>query len=279
MSDEIRFDGQSVLVTGSGRGLGAAYARAFAERGASVVVHDAGLALDGSGGDRAIADAVVAEIVGAGGTAVASYEDLRSQDGCQAVVAGVLAAFGRLDAVVHNAGLLVFEPLEQAERSWGAVLATSIDAAFRITRAAWEPMKAQGHGRLVFTTSSRAMWLKDALVGSAAYCTGKMGAFGLMLVAAAEGAPHGIRANAIAPVAETRMLQRHAEPGELAPELVAPAVLYLASDRCDVTGVVVLAAGGTFGTVAWQAANEIDCATPEEIADRWHELEGVSTTS
>jgi NAD(P)-dependent dehydrogenase (short-subunit alcohol dehydrogenase family) len=267
----IRFDDQVVLVTGAGRGLGAAYARAFAERGAAVVVHDAGLSLDGAGGDRAIADAVAKEIGG-----LASYEDLRSEAGCRHLVEQTLHAFGRLDAVVHNAGLLVFEKLDDAERNWDAVLSTSIDAAFHITRAAWGPMQDQGYGRFVFTTSSRAMWLKDALVGAAAYCTGKMGAVGLMLVTAAEGAEHGIKANAIAPVAETRMLQRKVQPGELAPKLVAPGVVYLASDRCEVNGIVVQAAGGTFNTVAWQRGAEIECATPEELAD---ELEGVVRTT
>jgi NAD(P)-dependent dehydrogenase (short-subunit alcohol dehydrogenase family) len=278
VSDEIRFDGQTVLVTGAGRGLGAAYARAFAARGADVVVHDAGLALDGSGGDRSVADAVVDEIARAGGSALASYDDLRDATACRRIVERTLEHFRRLDAVVHNAGLLVFEELEQADRSWDTVRATSLDAPFRLTRAAWPAMKTQGYGRLVFTTSGRAMRLKDSVAGMAAYNAGKMGSFGLMLSVAAEGAAHGIRANAVSPVAETRMLQREVEPGELAPELVAPAVLYLASDRCEVSGKVLRAAGGTFGTVAWQEGPEIDCATPEEIAERWHELEGAVST-
>jgi NAD(P)-dependent dehydrogenase (short-subunit alcohol dehydrogenase family) len=279
MTDEIRFDGRAVLVTGAGRGLGAAYARALATRGASVVVHDAGVALDGGGGDHAVADRVVAEIERAGGTAAGSYEDLRNEAGCFELVARTLDAFGRLDAIVHNAGLLVFEPLEEAQPSWAAVLGTSLDAAFHVTRAAWPTMKAQGYGRVVFTVSGRAMKLKDSVASMSAYNAGKMGAFGLMLSVAAEGAGHGIRANAIAPVARTRMSDRPAEAGTLAPELVAPGVLYLASDRCDVSGVVLHAEGGAFCTVAWQAGHEIDCATPEEIAERWHDIEGVAQTS
>lgn len=279
MSDAIRFDEQAALVTGAGRGLGAAYARALAERGASVVVHDAGLALDGGGGDSAVADAVVDEIDRAGGTAVPAYEDLRSKEACVDLVAFAVETFGRLDAIVHNAGLLVFESLEEPHPSWDAVVRTSLDAPFHITRAAWPTMVEQGNGRLVFTTSGRAMRLKDSVSGLAAYSAGKMGAFGLMLAVAAEGAQHGIRANAVSPVAATRMLQRRAEPGELAPESVAPAVLYLASERCDVSGVVLRAADGTFGTVAWEAAGEIEAATPEEIAERWHELEGVAPTA
>jgi len=272
---EIRFDGRTVLVTGAGRGLGAAYARAFAARGADVVVHDAGVDLDGGGGDPAVADAVVAEL---GGSAVASYEDLRDEAGCRRLVSHALDAFGRLDVLVHNAGLLVFEGLEVAQRSWEAVRAVSLDAPFHLTRAAWPTLRDQGYGRLVFTTSSRAMRPGDDVAGMSAYSAGKMGAFGLMLAVAAEGAAHGILANAISPVAATRMSTRDAKPGELDAELVVPAVLYLASEGCAVSGAVLRAAGGSFGTVAWQAGDEIECASAEELAERWPEIEGVVHT-
>jgi NAD(P)-dependent dehydrogenase (short-subunit alcohol dehydrogenase family) len=279
MSEEIRFDDRVVLVTGAGRGLGAAYARAFAERGASVVVHDAGLALDGSGGDHAVADSLAAEMRRAGGTATAAYQDLREESECVGLVAQALEEHGRLDAIVHNAGLLVFETVEHPEPNWEAVVRTSLDAPFHITRAAWPALVHQSYGRVVFTTSGRAMRLKDSVAGLAAYSAGKMGAFGLMLAVAAEGEAHGIRANAISPVAATRMTQRRVEADELAPDLVAPAVVYLASDRCDVSGVVVRAAGGSFGTVAWREGPEIECASAEELADRWHELAGVAATA
>ena len=111
----------------------------------------------------------------------------------------------------------------------------------------------QGYGRLVFTTSAHAMHLKPSLAGEAAYAAGKAGAFGLMLAVAAEGAEHGIRANAIAPVAGTRISRREIGPGELAAERVAPAVLYLASERCDLSGVVLGAEDGRFWPLAWQA--------------------------
>jgi NAD(P)-dependent dehydrogenase (short-subunit alcohol dehydrogenase family) len=279
VSAEIRFDGRTVLVTGAGRGLGAAYARAFAARGASVAVHDAGVALDGSGGDTSVADDVAAEITAAGGTAVAAYEDLRCEEACFALASRAIDAFGRLDVVVHNAGLHVREPLEQRHPSWDSVLAASLDAPFHLTRAAWPSMKERGYGRLVFTISRRAMRLKESVAGLSAYNAGKMGAFGLMLAVAAEGAGHGIRANAVSPVALTRMSDRRAEPAVLAPEAVAPGVLYLASEGCAVSGVVLHAEGGAFSTLAWRDGDEIDCATPEEVAERWHEIEGAAHTA
>ena len=118
--NEIRFDERVVLVTGAGRGLGAAYARAFAARGASVVVHDAGVERDGSGGDPAVADAVVAEIAAAGGTAIAAYENLEAEGAGPKLVELAVERFGRLDAVVHNAGLVIWEEIEVADASWSA---------------------------------------------------------------------------------------------------------------------------------------------------------------
>jgi NAD(P)-dependent dehydrogenase (short-subunit alcohol dehydrogenase family) len=240
------FDGQVVLVTGAGRGLGAAYARAFAERGATVIVHDAGLAVDGSGGDRTVADTLAGEIGG-----VAAHQDLRDAESCRALVERTLDAFGRLDAIVHNAGLLAIEPIEDAHRHWDDVRQTSLDAPFHITRAAWPALKRQGYGRVVFTTSSRAMFPRASVSGFAAYAASRMGAFGLMLAVAAEGEPHGILANAIAPVVTGTRTSTRELTSELTPEHVLPAVLHLASRACDLSGVVVHAEGGSFHTVGW----------------------------
>ena len=208
--NEIRFGERVALVTGSGRGLGRAYALALARRGASVVVHDAGVEADGSGGDPTVADGVVAEIVTAGGTAVPCYENVESEAGCLAAVEFAFASFGRLDVVIQNAGLLAWEEFEDADRSWERLRRVNVDAPFHITRAVLPTMKQQGYGRFVFTTSGRAMDLERTRPGLAAYAVGKMSHFALMIVAAVEGAPHGILANAIAPAAATRM---HAQTG------------------------------------------------------------------
>lgn len=274
-----RFDERVVLVTGAGRGLGAAYARAFAARGASIVVHDAGVQQDGSGGDPAIADAVVNEIASAGGTAVASYDNLEEPDAGARIVEQVLERFGRLDAVIQNAGLVIWEELEAADRGWDRMRRISIDAPFQITRAAFPVMKEQGYGRLVFTTSGRAMSAERTRPGLAAYAVAKMAAVGLMFVTAAEGEPYGILANAISPAAATRVLTWKVEPGELEPEQVVPGVLFLASEQCTFAGKVLEAGGGEFSVARWTSSEDVDLGRepvePEVIAERWPEIEGV----
>jgi NAD(P)-dependent dehydrogenase (short-subunit alcohol dehydrogenase family) len=277
--NEIRFDERVVLVTGAGRGLGAAYARAFAERGASVVVHDAGVERDGSGGDPAVADAVVAEIAAVGGTAIAAYDNLEDECAGLRLVELAVGHFGRLDAVVHNAGLVIWAEIEVADAGWKRMRRIGIDAPFHITRTAFPVMREQGFGRFVFTTSGRAMAVERTRPGLAAYAAAKMAAFGLMIVTAAAGEQHGIRANAVSPAAATRVLVREVLPGELEPEQVVPGVLFLASDQCGFSGKVLEAAGGEFDVARWVSSDEVsfgrDPVAPEVIREQWHEIEGA----
>jgi NAD(P)-dependent dehydrogenase (short-subunit alcohol dehydrogenase family) len=272
----IRFDGRAALVTGAGRGLGRAYAKAFAERGAAVVVHDAGVERGGEGGDPSVADSVVEEIRAAGGTAIPAYENLSSEEGCVALVERAARALGSLDIVVNNAGLVVYEEIHEAHRSWEVMRSVQIDAPFHVSRTAFPLMKRRKYGRLLFTTSGIAMSADDTRPGLSAYCAGKMAQFGLMVVFAAEGREHGILANAISPVAATRVYTRHAKPGELEPEQVAPGVLFLASEECDVTGAVLSAAGGRFSQRRWTAGGIVDFGRepvdPDEVARRWADL-------
>lgn len=275
---QIRFDGQVVVITGAGRGLGAAYARLIAALGGVVVVHDAGVAGDGSGFDPSIADAVVAEIVASGGQAAACYENLDEPAAAGAgIVEFAVARFGRLDALVHNAGLVVFADLEQSDPVlWRRMLAIAVDAPFHLARAAVPHMRREGYGRIVLTTSGRAMRVEDCVPGLVAYSTAKMARVGLMVGLAAELQGSGIEVNAISPVAATRVLRRQAP--ELLPELVAPAAAFLASSACDRSGVVIDAAGGRFAVGFWQHGEPIDLGptpvSPEELAGLWRRVAG-----
>jgi NAD(P)-dependent dehydrogenase (short-subunit alcohol dehydrogenase family) len=273
----IRFDSQVIIVTGAGRGLGAAYARLLAARGGAVVVHDAGVAQDGSGFDPSVAEAVVREIAASGGTAVASYENLEDAAACRRVVEFAVARFGRLDALVHNAGLVIFASLEEtAPAVWDRMVAIGVDAPFHLARAAVPHMRRQGYGRIVLTTSGRAMRAEDCVPGLIAYSATKMAQVGLMVGLAAELRDTDIRVNAISPVAATRVLRRSAP--ELAPDLVAPGVVFLASSACGMTGAVLHAAGGRFSAAWWDRSDGLDFgptpASPEDIAARWRQIAG-----
>jgi NAD(P)-dependent dehydrogenase (short-subunit alcohol dehydrogenase family) len=155
----------------------------------------------------------------------------------------------------------------------------NVDAPFHVTRAAFPVMKQQGYGRFVFTTSGRAMAVERTRPGLASYAVGKMAHFALMIVTSAEGEEHGIRANAVAPAAATRMLRRQVEPGELEPNQVVPGVLFLASDQCTFSGRVLEAAGGEFDVARWTSSEEVDFGRvpvePEALAERWEEIEGA----
>ena len=280
-SKENRFDGRVAIVTGGGRGLGASYARLLAARGAAVLVHDAGVAQDGTGFDRTVADSVVAEITTAGGSAAACYENLEDSDACARVVKCALDQFGGVDILVHNAGLVIFAAFEETSREiWDRMINLTVNAPFYLIRTALSYMRHQNYGRIVMTTSERAMRVEDCVPGLTAYCTGKMAAVGMMVGLAAELRDTGVRINTISPVAATRVLRRSAP--ELRPELVAPGVAFLASSGCDVSGVVLQAAGGRFSATWWSGGKEVDLGaadTPEAVAAHWRELISSSEAS
>lgn len=275
----IGFDGQVVLVTGAGRGLGAAHARLFASLGAAVVVHDAGVGLDGSGRDPTVADSVVGEILASGGRAEPNHEDLTEPGAPERVVEFALERFGRLDALVHNAGLLAWREIDETDDDlWRRIRMVGVDAAFALCRSAFRIMKRQRYGRIVLTTSGRAMYVDASLPGLSAYSTAKGAQLGLMVALSAEGAPHGIRINAISPVAATRMFRGEVEGGELRPELVSPGVAFLASAACDISGVILRAMDGRFSAVRWGSPPEVDLGrepvSPDVVASHWPEILG-----
>jgi NAD(P)-dependent dehydrogenase (short-subunit alcohol dehydrogenase family) len=275
----FRFDEQVAIVTGSGRGLGKAYVTLLAERGASVVVHDAGVALDGTGFDPGIANAVVQEITAAGGKAVPCYENIETHEGCLRLIDTALIHFGRLDILIHNAGWISFTPLEEmTPELLQRILNIQVAAPFWLSQAAFPIMQYQNYGRIVFTTSGRAMFLEDALPDLSGYAIGKMAQLGLMNALAVAGESHGIRVNAISPVAATRMFRSTVAPGTLRPEQVAPGMAFLASSQCDLSGVVLQAGDGHFAVARWQRSAGVDFGgedvTPEDIAERWSKITG-----
>lgn len=256
----IDFDEQAVIVTGAGRGLGRLYAMEFARRGARLVVNDLGGSVDGRGTDRSVADLVVEEIRGDGGAAVASYESVETPEGGEAIVRCALDNFGRIDAVVSNAGIFrtpSFEELPPEE--WRHMLRVHLDGAFYLSQPAFRVMKAQGYGRFVFIASSAGLFGQP---NSAHYGAAKAGTVGLTNAIAIEGEPHGVLANAVLPFGYSRMVtstlgdeEAHAlrEASEfmraIEPELVVPMVVYLASRACQVTHHNYSACAGRFSRV------------------------------
>jgi len=249
---ELRFDGRVAVVTGAGRGIGRAYAHLLAERGAGVVVNDLGASVGGNGADPGPAAAVAAEIVGAGGTAVADANDVASAAGARALVDSAIDRFGRVDVLVNNAGIVRWAAFPDAdEGNLAAHWAVHVAGSFNTARAAWPHMVAQGYGRVVMTTSSGMFGLPN----NTSYATAKAAVIGLARSLTTAGAAHGIKVNLVAPAAMTRMAGRAsgavdpeegAESGPMAPHLVAPLVAYLAHETCPVSGEMYAAGAGRF---------------------------------
>lgn len=269
MTEEIRLDGRVVVITGAGRGLGRAHALLLARRGARVVVNDVGVNVDGTGG-APIADEVVGEIRSLGADALASTHDISCPEGGQALVEAAVAHFGRLDAVVHNAGVLRDKTVTKLEPGdVRAVNAVHLEAAFWILKPAMLEMRRQNFGRIVLTTSASGLF---GTFGQSNYAAAKMGLVGLMRVAAQEGAKFGIHCNCVAPTARTRMTE--ALVGDLAnkldPEHVAPLVAFLVSEQCKLNNRIFSAGGGRYANVflgltpGWVHRGERP-ATPEEV--------------
>ncbi|MBW2351845.1 MAG: SDR family NAD(P)-dependent oxidoreductase [Deltaproteobacteria bacterium] len=248
----IRFDGQVAIVTGAGAGLGRVYALELAARGARVVVNDIGSARDGSGeGSSAPADRVVEEIRAAGGEAVADYHSVATPEGGRAIVDTAVTAFGRVDILINNAGILRDKTLVKMEpENWDAVMAVHLKGAYNVTRPAFIKMRENRYGRIVLTTSAAGLY---GNFGQTNYSSAKMGLIGFMNTARLEGENHNIKINTIAPVAATRLTEDILPPDllkKLKPEFVAPLVLYLCSELCPVSGAVYNAGMGYFNRVA-----------------------------
>lgn len=284
----IDFAGQAVIVTGAGRGLGRLYALELARRGAAVVVNDLGGSMRGDGSDPSVADDVVAEITTAGGRAVASHDSVDTPAGGAAIVATAVESFGRLDAVISNAGIfnsIAFEDLSVDD--WRRMLSVHLDGGFYLSQPAYRVMKTQGYGRFVFVSSSGGMFGQPM---EAHYAAAKAGLVGLSNVIAIEGAAHGILSNTVLPFGFSRMVTETVgdpkaleETGFLkliAPELVVPLAVFLASRTCGLTHHNYSACAGRYARVfvglgdGWLAGADMAPTVEDIVAN----LDKVSAT-
>ncbi|MCB1270959.1 MAG: SDR family oxidoreductase [Microthrixaceae bacterium] len=273
MSD-LGFDGQVAIITGAGGGLGRSHALELARRGARVVVNDLGGAVDGSGGSDSAAQKVVDEITAAGGEAVADHNSVATAEGGEAIVQTALDAFDTVDIVINNAGILRDKTFHNlTPELLEPVIAVHLLGAFYVTLPAWKIMREKGYGRVVNTSSNSGLL---GNFGQSNYGAAKLGLVGLTRVLANEGKAKGIKANAIAPVAKTRMTEDLLGPmgDKLEPSEVTPTVVYLAHEDCPVNGEVYSVAGGVVAryfiglTPGWYSEGH----SVEDVRDHFDEI-------
>jgi NAD(P)-dependent dehydrogenase (short-subunit alcohol dehydrogenase family) len=249
---EVRFDGRVAIVTGAGGGLGRSHALLLASRGAKVVVNDLGGARDGTGpGASSMADQVVDEIKAAGGEAVANYDGVDTAAGGESIVKTAMDAFGKVDIVIANAGILrdrAFHNL--TEEDWDKIFAVHVKGSFNVIQPAFRIMRQNNYGRIIVTTSNAGLY---GNFGQANYSAAKTAVLGFASTLELEGAKYNIKANVIAPVAASRLTEDVMPPQvleRLKPELVSPVVAYLCSEECQVSGNIFTAGGGYVGRAA-----------------------------
>jgi NAD(P)-dependent dehydrogenase (short-subunit alcohol dehydrogenase family) len=280
---ELRFDDRVAIVTGGGGGLGREQALSLASRGAAVVVADLGTSVHGDGSSSAPAEKVADEIRKLGGRAVSVSESVADEEGVAAIVGSAVDAFGRLDILVHYAGIQRVKHLTDTTLDdFVAHLGVHMVGAFLMARAAWPHLIRSGAGRIVIATSTSAL----GITGYTSYASAKAGLIGLTRVLALEGQPHGIAVNAIAPSAATRMAfakdaakdiptdVREAMARTSPPSLVAPVVTYLCHSTCGQSGEVLFAGGGRITRIvlAETPGIVVEEPTPEIVAGRIQEI-------
>ncbi|MGQ4618614.1 SDR family NAD(P)-dependent oxidoreductase [Nocardia sp. R7R-8] len=269
-----------IVVTGAGGGLGREYALLLAAEGAQVVVNDLGGAKDGSGSGTSMADAVVQEIRDAGGTAVANYDNIATEDGAANLIKTAVDEFGAVHGVIHNAGILRDGSFaKMTADNWESVQKVHLWGGYYVIRAAWPHFREQNHGRIVVAASTSGLF---GNFGQANYGAAKLGLVGLINTLAIEGARANIRANAIAPLAATRMTEDVA-PKELLDKLppahVAGVVGYLMSDECEDTATVIVAGGGrVYRVQQFQNKGAVFAEPPsiDEVAAQWSQITDMS---
>ena len=272
---DLWFDGRVAIVTGAGNGLGREHALLLASRGARVVVNDLGGSTEGTGASSTPAEATVAAITAAGGEAVVDTNSVATPEGGEAIVQTALDAFGQVDIVINNAGILRDKAFHnQDDDTVQAVLDVHLSGAFNVTRPAWRLMREQNYGRVVNTASNAGIL---GNFGQANYAAAKMGLVGFTRVLSIEGERKGIKANIIAPIARTRMTEELL--GDVAdliePKLVSPVVAWLAHEDCPVNGHIYSVGGGRVARFFVGATKGYvnTSLTPEDVRDHQAEIE------
>jgi NAD(P)-dependent dehydrogenase (short-subunit alcohol dehydrogenase family) len=246
---DIGYDGKVAIITGAGGGLGRSHALELAKRGARIVVNDLGGSVSGDGGDAGPAQQVVKEIEALGGEAIANGDSVATPEGGEAIVQAALDAFGTVDIVINNAGILRDKSFHNLTPDLiNPVLDVHLRGAFYVTQPAWKIMREKSYGRVVNTSSNSGVL---GNFGQANYGAAKMGLVGLTRVLAVEGAKNNIRTNVIAPIARTRMTEEilGEQAEKLGPELISPLVAYLAHETCEQNGNIYSVGGGRVARV------------------------------
>ncbi len=282
---EIRFAGRVAIVTGAGNGLGRSHALFLASRGAKVVVNDLGGTVAGTGGSSAVADAVVKEIQAAGGTAVANYDSVATEEGGRNIIKTALDAFGTVDILINNAGNVRDKTLAKMDLAdFRALVDVHLMGAVYCTHAAWPVMREKNFGRIVVTSSGAGLYGNH---GHTNYGAAKMAVIGFMNALKEEGRKHNITVHAIAPIALTRMTEGIVAPKVaplLKPEFVTAAVAWMCAEENEETGHIIEAGAGYYAKVEVREAHGAlfgtdTIPTPEQIRDRYSEISDMSQAS
>jgi NAD(P)-dependent dehydrogenase (short-subunit alcohol dehydrogenase family) len=278
----MNFIGKTAVITGAGRGLGYVYARELARLGANVVISDIGADKVGDGADAAIALDAAHALQTEGFKVIGHSADLASEQGCRQLIETAVEAFGQLDILIHNAGWVGYQSIEDADAAFiERALGISVYTPIWLCKSAWQHLRQSAAARVVLTTSDRAMYQPYAQPGLVAYAAGKMAQLGIMNALSMEGAADGILVNAVSPVAKTRMWGVSEAPHNLKPEWVAPGVLFLVSEQCRDTGYILRASNGQFTATRFTENPGVDypldlarvpASSAEQVAQRWEQI-------
>lgn len=279
---KIDFTGRVAIVTGAGAGLGRQYALELAKRGAKVVVNDLGGTRDGVGHDDAAANKVVEEIKALGGEAAPNYDNVSTVQGGENIVKTAIDNFGKVDILINNAGILRDKSFTKMEEdNWDNVVGVHMRGAYCVTKPAYANMRENGYGRIVMTTSGAGLF---GNFGQSNYAAAKMGLIGLTNVLKLEGAKYNVKTNVIVPVAASRLTEDVLPPQffeKMKPDFIAPAVLYMCSELCQDSGMIINATLGYFSRTAIMTGPGVIIGdgtvvpSPEEFMENWDKIKSL----